>query len=370
MIKAVTINNFRCFKSMRLENLSKFVLIGGKNNTGKTALLEAFFMPYDWRNPQFLLDLFKRRGIDDIKVDPDFAWGPLFNDCDMGKGINVSFEFIQQQHNFSFQLGPVKKIATNVIEIKRSNADDSVDNNLPSPRLRTGSESGYELKVTIINKSGRHLFKHFMHPKPNEFTLGYRESTNHLEKIKLPAMRTTNLSATTKNNEAAIAELSGLLAAKQEKKLLDFLHIIDSRIASVFPLPVGKAAIIYADLGLPSNIPINLMGAGTVRLLQLGLSIIATDIPTLLFDEIDAGMHYSIYPKMWESIANAGKVRDCQIIATTHSSECVFGAAQTFKAMGLENEFRYCRLDYSQKKGDIVPKMATSYQKCMIAIWF
>ncbi|MHC4799225.1 MAG: AAA family ATPase, partial [Planctomycetota bacterium] len=63
----------------------------------------------------------------------------------------------------------------------------------------------------------------------------------------------------------------------------------------------------------------------------------------LLIDEIENGVHWSVLEKMWRSIGDAAKQYNCQIIATTHSDECLQSAHK-----GLEmfsNDFHYIRLD-------------------------
>ncbi len=40
-IKNITLQNFKCFQNLHLEGLENVNLIGGKNNVGKTAFLEA-----------------------------------------------------------------------------------------------------------------------------------------------------------------------------------------------------------------------------------------------------------------------------------------------------------------------------------------
>mgnify|MGYP006193319713 FL=1 len=44
MIKDIEISNFRCFEHTKIEGFERVNLIGGKNNSGKTALLEAIFL--------------------------------------------------------------------------------------------------------------------------------------------------------------------------------------------------------------------------------------------------------------------------------------------------------------------------------------
>ena len=53
MLKKLTIEHFRGFSSFKIDQLARINLIVGKNNVGKTALLEALFLlsgPYNPSN--------------------------------------------------------------------------------------------------------------------------------------------------------------------------------------------------------------------------------------------------------------------------------------------------------------------------------
>ena len=45
MIRTIEISNFRCYKNVKLDNLARLNIIVGDNGSGKTALLEAIFLP-------------------------------------------------------------------------------------------------------------------------------------------------------------------------------------------------------------------------------------------------------------------------------------------------------------------------------------
>ena len=47
MFRQLIIEDFRCFESLHLKDLARVDLIAGKNNTGKTALLEAIHIHND-----------------------------------------------------------------------------------------------------------------------------------------------------------------------------------------------------------------------------------------------------------------------------------------------------------------------------------
>ena len=55
MFRSFTVKNFRCFQDLTIAPLARVNLIAGKNNVGKTALLEALYLhsgPRAPRSPQ------------------------------------------------------------------------------------------------------------------------------------------------------------------------------------------------------------------------------------------------------------------------------------------------------------------------------
>ena len=57
MIKALKIQNFRCFQYLLVKNLAPITLFGGRNNSGKSAILEAVFLNFGYRNPNIFFAL-------------------------------------------------------------------------------------------------------------------------------------------------------------------------------------------------------------------------------------------------------------------------------------------------------------------------
>ena len=85
--------------------------------------------------------------------------------------------------------------------------------------------------------------------------------------------------------------------------------------------------------------PLKLAGDGLNKLLFIVLSIISNPDSILLIDEIESGFHYSMYPKLWETIALAARENACQIIATTHSYECIAGAIDGIEKADRKSDF-------------------------------
>ncbi|HEK84748.1 MAG TPA: ATPase, partial [Candidatus Aminicenantes bacterium] len=86
MYKSFKINNFRCFEKLELPELERVNLIVGKNNVGKTALLEALFIHCGAYNPELALRVNAFRGIEVIKVEftgwAEAPWDSLFYNFD------------------------------------------------------------------------------------------------------------------------------------------------------------------------------------------------------------------------------------------------------------------------------------------------
>src|SRR6266516_1632072 len=88
MFRSFTVKNFRCFRELTLTDLERVNLIGGKNNVGKTALLEALFLHVGPTSPQLPIGINANRGITQVSEDPRETWGWLF----YGKHIEVPIE--------------------------------------------------------------------------------------------------------------------------------------------------------------------------------------------------------------------------------------------------------------------------------------
>jgi len=90
--------------------------------------------------------------------------------------------------------------------------------------------------------------------------------------------------------------------------------------------------------------PLQLAGDGLIRLLCILVAIISNPGTIVLIDEAENGFHYSVYAKIWETIAATAKEYHCQIIATTHSYECIAGALEGVCNAIAEEDFCYYRL--------------------------
>lgn len=135
------------------------------------------------------------------------------------------------------------------------------------------------------------------------------------------------------------AELRGmwdaLNAERQEAQVTEALHIIDKNITDLYfetALAHESNARIGARFGhrhRKDRLPIGILGDGIMRLLGIGASLAYCRGGTLLVDEIDTGLHWSIMGDLWKLVIEsaAADQNDAQVFATTHSFDCLRGLA-------------------------------------------
>jgi AAA15 family ATPase/GTPase len=64
-------------------------------------------------------------------------------------------------------------------------------------------------------------------------------------------------------------------------------------------------------------------GDGVKHLLNIILALYLNKNNTIYLDEIDNGIHYSLFNRLWEIIFKISESRNVQVFATTHSKECI-----------------------------------------------
>ena len=95
--------------------------------------------------------------------------------------------------------------------------------------------------------------------------------------------------------------------------------------------------------GVGRATPIKSLGEGAMRLFGIALSLANARNGLLLLDEAENGVHYSVQQEMWRMILRVAERANVQVIATTHSWDCITGFAQA--ALDSQGEGVLYRLD-------------------------
>ncbi len=350
MYTSFEITDFRCFDHLKVTDLARVNLIAGRNNSGKTALLEAVYLHGAAGNPEAIEVLKGIRGIQTRESDADTIWGSLFHQFDTRATAALVADT-------SCRAGVGKRGAPGVEGSSSVSLRELHDANelreLPmfrplqegEPDTTPSSLRRYRvLELLHVDTDGTKRKHHLLSPSIGHLVeLG----PQHARPVFLPAR-------VGPPSDSEIAQFSAFAVEKRTREIVDALLVIEPRLNDLQVAGFGSGTTIHADIGLPRLVPLGLVGDGMWHLLSLVLSLSRASGGLVLVDEIENGFHYSILKDVWRVIGEAARRFDVQVFATTHSWECIQAAHEAFSETE-EYDFRLHRLQRLQDRiGDIV----------------
>ncbi len=319
MLEKLHIRNYRIFRDLEIDQLRRINLIAGRNNSGKTSLLEAIFLLARAGNPDMLGNVnVSRVDLDDKAPLGEIFWKPFFSNLDMSRSIEINA--CHTSHGalaleIAFERSPRIEIPMEYIcGTPVANPPDKL-----TLTLRYSDSGGQDENYIAIQAS---------------------QAKVTLPRIVAP-IRSAFLKAQTTNNQDDAILLAGLRQQKRDHLLLEALQVIEPKLQSIEDNSASGTPMIWGDIGLSELIPLAVMGEGMTQLARSVLAISTAPDGVVLVDEIENGIHHSVLPKVWRAIDTAAKQFNTQIFATTHSRECVRAAHEAL----AEDDFRLHRLE-------------------------
>jgi ABC-type molybdenum transport system ATPase subunit/photorepair protein PhrA len=311
-------------------------LIIGKNDSGKTAFMEALRIADHPEHAAHYLVQSQRERIGRAAkariFDFDRFWRPIFPNLDARIGVSISALNGDGRawNTFEAQQGNVPdEVITGHHDVEdeyRDTSDDSASMDRSSWSL--------DLKVT---KDGE--------VRAQQQILSTQESFR-----MPPALSPRSGSAwiTTAPGIGAITVgfVSELKQRNQDGLLLELLRDVDRSVTGIELLAPGgdvPELFVRTDKGAPL-LPLSVMGEGFQRCLELGAAAAVHGWPMMFIDEIENGLHHLVLERLWRWLATTSRRRDLQLFATTHSEECIYAACRAFSELG-DDGLRVIRLD-------------------------
>lgn len=90
---------------------------------------------------------------------------------------------------------------------------------------------------------------------------------------------------------------------------------------------IGRRAIVKFN-GQERPVPLKSLGDGAVRLFGVALALIHSRDGFLVIDEAENGIHHSVQRDFWKMVMKTALQNNVQVLATTHSWDCVANFAQ------------------------------------------
>ena len=322
MYKSFTVRNFRCFDDLTVEPLERINLIAGKNNVGKTALLEALWLHHGYHNPELGLRLRVFRGLDRFKRD-EFLWD-LFSEFDPGKTIELSSRD-QDDRARSLHIA-IQEHPTSRVSLRERPAEGNGRESLAAEMIEQETTVPIESRMLLdyTNASGENI-QAYAYVEPDGIRFERPPGVKEPSGIFLAVQQRDDL--------GTLAErFSNLAVDNKESKIVQILRIVEPRLEGLTVQHRGGSPIIYGDIGMKRRMPLPLMGDGMGRLLGIALATPKAQDGLLLIDEIENGLHHTVMGKVWEGIADLARDYNVQVFATTHSEECLRAAHRAFAA--------------------------------------
>ena len=148
-----------------------------------------------------------------------------------------------------------------------------------------------------------------------------------------------------------VEQFSSTVARGEKRRLLNVLRLIRPAIEDIEILTHLGQPSLWADVGEPELLPLEAVGGGMVRLLGLLVTFFSARGGLVIVDEIENGIHHSALQELWRQILGLSETLDVQVVATTHSLDCVKAAVAVADAAGVSSDLAVHQM-YRTKDGE------------------
>ncbi|MFK7907489.1 MAG: ATP/GTP-binding protein [Chitinophagales bacterium] len=329
MQKSILIKNYKLFKHLEIDNLKRVNLFIGKNNTGKSTLLEAiagFFF-----EEQFLFFLYNQFYRKEWRRQRD-------NLEDIVEGLSVLFYD--------------RKI--------------KIDKEKVTVFIGSNEKEGISFYISDELDENEHM------KQPNFIWEYHQNNENKLvrEKWKLEQImrrlsfqggKSLYIKRNCKLVESSLKEhkweelaifWGNIALSDKEDYVIEALQIIEPKINRLTFIDTNtnsKKAIVKIS-GNKEPISLNTMGDGISRILQIILNLVHCENGILLIDEFENGLHWSIQKDLWQIILKMSEKLNIQVFAATHSRDTIWALQQVRQN---DEDTAIIKLKHNKKTGMI-----------------
>jgi AAA15 family ATPase/GTPase len=328
LIDHIEIENFKCFKGFKAEKFSRVNLIAGKNNVGKTAFMEACFLSrantvHDLYEK--LLEIQTHRDIVNrllLSVDRQQDLEQLImNNASLSIYVKHSYKAVTEDEE-SGEVVDDSKIYCGRVEIEKNKG--------------YGEFFIYTRSTMLEETSFHHNIKEY--GKPEKYN--YSQLINVLDmSLKNTKYRySVNFISPYSNSNEELIDIVGQLKIDNKydainRHLEEIFNV--SAIDIIKNEPMLKRGGDYYDLST--------FGQGIKAFINIIGAMLLLEKDIIFIDEVENGIHYSHFDKLWTIILNLSKQQNIQVFATTHSKECIESYAKVAKFLA-NKEISYIKM--------------------------
>lgn len=308
-IRSIVIETLRGVRGVTLESLPEVVLFGGRNNCGKTTLLEAFLLlagPYSAR-PLFEINRCRMIGSQTMEMmellfdeeAKDFV--SLRGEMETGERRECRYRFqARSNYEFSTAKGDIPGMAPTINEVVAA---------------FTCQQPGQE-------EERRAFAAHPNASQPEQWVTEQAAwGTPPIPHTFVPvaALETVD-----------VEFLREVFKQGEDATLLEALRMVDARIQAVM---MDNDRILAKVEGRKRPLPIQALGSGMLHFITLFSAVACSKGGFVCIDEIGNGLHYSTCQVFWNTLLPYAKKYQVQLFITTHRVDVLRSFAETLLAL-------------------------------------
>jgi AAA15 family ATPase/GTPase len=300
-LESLHIKNYRLFQELKIDKLGQVNLIAGKNNTGKTALLEALRIWKSDAHYSVVNNIIQSRG---------FLEGGSFK-----KKASSLFDRNAQWFEEA-------DIYINHLHLK-------LDLKSESFLLLSKRELNIESDIKGPLEIWRDLDRGAKYPQDSAV---YIHFSDHFSKYE---------------------DYIEALNVETEDEIVQILQIIDKNIIDFRPSVKEKQPLVRLK-GSTERVPLKYLGDGANRLFMIALALTNAKGGMLLIDEFEVGLHHSVQEQLWDIIFYYAWNWHIQVFVTTHSQDTVKSFMNVWDKPKYQALGNYFRLQKNRENPDII----------------
>lgn len=322
-LPSLTIRGFRGIARLDVERLGRVTLLTGRNGVGKTTVLDAVRLYAERGRPSALREILVRHEEVEKRPDDDDGWDerPAFDALFSGRRLEMHSEFAVGPRDDGVQLCatvvPASAIDEDQLErfLRRGARFDG-------PVLRVAFGRYQQIWPVFDVDEDEYLSR----------SLYGRWLRHPAHDSEWPASAAYVALGPGLPSNRQVAEYWDELAARPvEHLVLAALQLAcDSeieRVAAVAGPKEYRDRRIVVGLAGGERVPLRSLGDGAARLFGLAAAFSSAADGFLLIDEAENGIHHSLQADYWRLVFRAARDHNVQVLATTHSWDCVEGFA-------------------------------------------
>ncbi|MGL5253657.1 MAG: AAA family ATPase [Brevinema sp.] len=325
MLTRISINNFRQFNTLNIENLKQINILVGQNNCGKTSVLEAIALFTSQFHPECFSIINNRK----MPINSD-SQDTLFHKLNRQTPIKISGIYQDSSDLSSGDLNISPSIENLYSQV-------AVDTNM----FEAHKQLKYSFHVVYNGMSAEMAFKDTGH-------ITVTPINNTPIQIGSSCVFLMNSYPFHLNLGYIINQIDMYNTKQQVIDLLSYfdLGVIDFSISST-------NGMIYLGLkSFKTKVPLNTLGDGFIKYFILILILVANQAKYILIDEIENGLYWSAQKDLLRSIFKLSYDKNIQLFLTTHNLETLTFLPEIMKEESFINHKDDIQVINISKKSD------------------